>query len=467
MSKRPLITAAYCLKNGEDFLWESITSVYNYVDQIIFVDDESTDRTIEIIKSFPQDKITLVQGKYNKNKAAQRTEYLKRAKGVWLMQIDDDEIYMESHLVYLRNLIQSPKFQNINEIFFRYLWLWKDGQHVIHGHHWDQRFETFYRNLPGLKYEVHHYVSHNGQPLCKRGPSHTTDKVIIYHYSHCKPDEKIRAKLRYYMLRDNPNCTVKNVDQYVNKHPHFSNNFSHPRFGPGGLQIAGTVGSQKDRIEEYTGPHPSVMKGHHLVMKNDLEKYKIGMNKYMEECWRFHNHLHFPRHTARIQYTAEFLKGRSVEIGCADGTSTNIMYQHLKKLGKTDVVLEGIEPTHWGFSQAVKNHPHLHFTKAMGEQLPFKDGEFTTVLCAEVIEHCLNPEIFIKEAARVCKSRLIVTTPSQWHDDPDHRRFFTPITISKLVSPHCKVSRIYGLTENGERCTDLRKIYFMICVCDK
>ena len=471
------------------------------------------------------------------------------------------------------------------------------------------------------------------------------------------------------MLRDNPNVTKANVEQYINRHPHFSNNFNYPRYGPGGLQIAGTVGSQKDRVEEYTGPHPEVMRGHPIVMKTgsqSLEEYKKRINKYMVECWQYHNHLHHFRHTERIKYTAEFLKGRSVEIGCllpgtkitmanqtkkeiqeivpddfiiscegniqgvlnifvrdysddvytidcgfgisltttpehpiysvirkkimcsrqggtqcntngfngvcskcgkikftnpeyveinklsvgdyvaipilkegnveldineviliednlvnyrnnttirknqkyifvpiknitqkhysgkvynleveednsyiaenigvhncAMGISTDIMVQHLKSLGKTDVVIEGIEPTDFGFSSAVKTYPHIKFTKAMGENLPFKDGEFDTVLMAEVLEHVLSPEVFLKEAVRICKpgGRIIGTVPCGHHPDPDHQRDFNTVSITRLLEPYCAFTpRIYGLTSTGERCYDHRALYFLIVVGEK
>ena len=454
-------------KNAEDFLWYTMKSTYDFVDDIIIIDDQSTDTTLDIVNSFPKEKITLVCGKYEGDKRRQRNEYLKKAKGSWIFVQDDDEVYASNQLEWLRKFIQSGDAVKYNEIFFRMLWFWHDGQHVIHGHHWDQRFEVFYRNIPGLVYDIHHAVSLNGKLLCK-GPSYLTDVVTIYHYSHCKSDKKIREKIKYYMMRDNPNVDLKNVNSFVNKHPHFSGNFDQPRYGSQGLQIAGTVGSQRDIVVKYDGKHPGIMEGHPLVMKKQgLEEYKKGMNLYMESHWQFHNHLHYPRHTNRIQYTAEFLKGRSVEIGCANGFSTNIMKKHLGSLGRTDVVLEGVEPTDWGYTQAVKNYPDIEFTKSMGEELPFKDQEFTTVLLAEVIEHVLNPEVFFKECVRVCKigGRVIVTTPNGPHDDPDHRRAYYPASLSKLMAPYCKESpRIYGLTIDGKQCDDMRSLYFMVAI---
>ncbi len=459
---KPLISACYCIKNAEDFLWYSVKSVYDYVDEIILIDDQSTDDTIDIIKSFPQDKITLIRDKFDGNKKRQRSEYLKRARGKFIFQIDDDEIYKAEQLQFLRKFIKNT---TANEIFFKFIWFWKGPDQIISGHHWDQNFETFYRNLEGLSYDVHHHVSWKGRPLSRVGPVvQLGNKVQTYHYSHCKSDEKIRAKIWYYMLRDNPNVTKHNVEDFVNKHPHFSGNFNHPRFGPGGLQIAGNVGGTRDKLIPYKGTHPDVMKGHRMMIK-DMKQYKTNMNKYMEQTWRYHNHLHHERHTNRIRYTAEFCIGNTVEVGCASGISTNIMRIWLEQKGIKNVTFTGVEPSNWGYAEACKNHPNIKFVKAMGEDLPFEDKQFETVLCAEVVEHVLDPIPFVKECVRVCKTRLIITLPNGDHPDPDHKRVFSPKTLSRLMEPYIKDSpKMYGLDIIGKRVTDLRNLYFMICV---
>jgi glycosyltransferase involved in cell wall biosynthesis len=467
MSKK--VSACYITRQAEDFLFQSMRSVYDFVDEIIVVDDMSTDNTVEIVKSFPESKVILVRGNYKRNKARQRNNYLNRASGQWIMVIDDDEVYMEEQLDWLGRFIVSPKGKKLTHIYFKMIWFWKNPYQIIHGHHWDQWFETFYKNQPGLRYDVHHYVNLNNRPYAKQGASHRTEKVKIYHYSHCKPDKKVEEKLRYYMLRDNPNVNKSNVDLFVKRHPHFSNNFNYPRFGPQGLQVAGTVGKMRDFLKPYGERHPRVMEGHPIFLEGGaklMDKYKKRINSYMENVWQFHNHLHHERHQNRIKYTAEFLRGRSVEIGCASGISTNTMIQHLKNINRKGVSLEAVEPTDWGYAEAVRTNPHIKFTKAMGEDLPFEDGEFDTVLCAEVVEHVLNPHLFLKECSRICKKggRLIVTFPNGVHPDPDHQHVFSPVSATKLLEPFAEKTRIYGLTIDGKRCTDLRNIYFMIIV---
>lgn len=50
----------------------------------------------------------------------------------------------------------------------------------------------------------------------------------------------------------------------------------------------------------------------------------------------------------------------------------------------------------------------------MEATLPFKDGEFDTVVCMEGIEHVLDPTFTISELSRICKDggRVIVSVPN-------------------------------------------------------
>ena len=44
--------------------------------------------------------------------------------------------------------------------------------------------------------------------------------------------------------------------------------------------------------------------------------------------------------------------------------------------------------------------------------LPFKDNTFDIVVANQLIEHCINPPLMIKEAIRVSKNKVIITTPN-------------------------------------------------------
>jgi SAM-dependent methyltransferase len=63
-----------------------------------------------------------------------------------------------------------------------------------------------------------------------------------------------------------------------------------------------------------------------------------------------------------------------------------------------------------------------------GNQFPFSDGAFQSVLCNQVLEHAFKPEEFVQEIRRALKpgGRLLLTVPFVWdeHEQPfDYARY--------------------------------------------
>ena len=80
----------------------------------------------------------------------------------------------------------------------------------------------------------------------------------------------------------------------------------------------------------------------------------------------------------------------------------------------------------------------VEYVAAKIEALPFKDGEFDTVVCTHVIEHVLEYREAIAELRRIAKKRLIIIVPrereSLYSFNP-HFNFF-PYTHSFLRAVH-------------------------------
>ncbi len=58
-------------------------------------------------------------------------------------------------------------------------------------------------------------------------------------------------------------------------------------------------------------------------------------------------------------------------------------------------------------------YSNINFVEANVEKLPFRNGEFDTVVCAHTLEHVQNIFAAINELRRVTKKRLIVVVPKQ------------------------------------------------------
>ncbi|KKL70648.1 hypothetical protein LCGC14_2102790, partial [marine sediment metagenome] len=54
------------------------------------------------------------------------------------------------------------------------------------------------------------------------------------------------------------------------------------------------------------------------------------------------------------------------------------------------------------------------FTQADAHELPFADQSYDVVILGDIIEHALNPDVMLKEAARVCSRLLVATVFEEW-----------------------------------------------------
>src|SRR5258708_10772779 len=112
-----MISAHVLVKNEENFVWYSVISVIDYVDEVLIWDTGSTDNTKEIIKEIIKkypNKINYKDvGEVNEKKYSEmRQQMLDESKYDWIFILDGDEIYFESSIRQITTEIQ----QNENKI---------------------------------------------------------------------------------------------------------------------------------------------------------------------------------------------------------------------------------------------------------------------------------------------------------------------------------------------------------------
>ena len=99
--------------NTARYISDSINSVlsqtYNNW-ELIIVDDCSTDNSIDVIKSFEDSRIILLQNENNSGAALSRNYALREAKGKWIAFLDSDDMWLPTKLSEQISFMESNGF---------------------------------------------------------------------------------------------------------------------------------------------------------------------------------------------------------------------------------------------------------------------------------------------------------------------------------------------------------------------
>lgn len=116
------ITAHIVAKNEDIFLWYSIASIINYVDKVIIFDTGSTDKTVQIIKSFKSSKIEFEEkGDVDARELVSlRQEQIEKTKTNWFWVVDGDEVYPKSTAKEVIDFVNKDKNKYEGGVVRRY-----------------------------------------------------------------------------------------------------------------------------------------------------------------------------------------------------------------------------------------------------------------------------------------------------------------------------------------------------------
>jgi SAM-dependent methyltransferase len=131
--------------------------------------------------------------------------------------------------------------------------------------------------------------------------------------------------------------------------------------------------------------------------------------------------------------------GRLLDAGCARGEATAVYAQKA-----TSAV--GIELNPEEVEAGRRQHPGLELRVAPCEAIPFPDGSFDAIICADVLEHVRDEIRTLAELRRVLAPGgiLILTTPHRgWFDVLD------PVNYARRIAPVLwrLAPRVYGAIE--------------------
>ncbi|WP_303817216.1 glycosyltransferase [Selenomonas ruminantium] len=106
----PLISIITAVYNSEKYIRETIDSVYaqNYANfEFIFVNDCSYDKSVDIIKSYNDDRFIVIENEKNMGASFSRNEALKYANGIYACILDSDDISYDKRFIKQVSYLQD------------------------------------------------------------------------------------------------------------------------------------------------------------------------------------------------------------------------------------------------------------------------------------------------------------------------------------------------------------------------
>lgn len=115
-------------------------------------------------------------------------------------------------------------------------------------------------------------------------------------------------------------------------------------------------------------------------------------------------------------------------------------------------------------------------------ELPCANEEWDCSICIEVVEHVREPDIFVREVARVIRRRALFSVPNMevlpyfhdwsivpWHLlEADHKNFFTRSSLSVLLQSHFRHVEVFPFGEHPVKTRDGIPLYMhFFAVADK
>lgn len=143
---------------------------------------------------------------------------------------------------------------------------------------------------------------------------------------------------------------------------------------------------------------------------------------------------------ARLEAVLRYVApgSRILDIGSGRGAYT----EELARLGFSAIGVDIYHYDEWNTKRGGL------FVTATGDTLPFSNNVFNMTIAFEVIEHCRDPQMVLKEIARCTSERFVLSVPNcdlnnnlrkydlamaHW-TDPSHCNFFTKDSIQHLLT---------------------------------
>lgn len=223
----PSITTHTIVRNEDQFVWYSLMSAIDQVDQMIVYDTGSTDQTVDIIKSISSPKI--IFKKFGPQTAAQitklRQKQLDVTKSDYFMILDGDEVWWKNNLQSVKKTLQKNKSlygiitPTINCVGDIYHYQDSSAGHYTFAGRKGHLAVRVMKNLPGIKIRANY-------PL--EGYYLTNDKQITDYHDKLKFIDKPYLHLTNLKRSSGDERNVISREKKYELGHSFSKNFKYP-----------------------------------------------------------------------------------------------------------------------------------------------------------------------------------------------------------------------------------------------
>jgi len=117
-----LVSVVIPTYNSEKYIYECLKSVLNQTYQnfeIIIIDNNSTDKTLEIIKRFNSKKISIFLTNNKGNISISRNIGIKNSKGSWISFLDSDDLWFPTKLEKLLDKMELYDFISHSMLIYK------------------------------------------------------------------------------------------------------------------------------------------------------------------------------------------------------------------------------------------------------------------------------------------------------------------------------------------------------------
>ena len=217
------IVATYRVKNEARFIEQSLKSVIDICSEIVILDDNSTDETVEICSSF--DKVTdiIKQKELSLDETRDRNRLFETARKLgsdFILSVDGDEVFMPGASDILFEEL-STIHTNSNVFEFQFLTLWDNLNTIrvdgIFGYYWQKRLLRMKNQTASLLFSENDNPGnlHCGSipPTSMGFNAPAKSNVKIFHLASL--DDEVRKRKYEYYIKTDPDSVLTGAYKHM------------------------------------------------------------------------------------------------------------------------------------------------------------------------------------------------------------------------------------------------------------